>query len=81
MQEVEAASLSPDGRYFVWTEALEVRARFFDLRARKVTLDEKDVPEVVSVLLSPDSRRVAVGGEASVSLFRLPDPEPEKDKP
>jgi WD40 repeat protein/tRNA A-37 threonylcarbamoyl transferase component Bud32 len=81
VQEVEAAYLSPDGRYFVWTEALKRTARFFDLHARKVTLDEKDVSELVSVLISPDSRRVAVGGENSVSLFRLPDPKPEKDKP
>lgn len=85
VKEADDFRMTPDGRFGVC--ATEDRAvRFFDLRSGKeVCRLPTEVREGgrVWILVSPDSRRVAVGradGAGGVSLFRLPDP-PAKNKP
>jgi hypothetical protein len=81
IKEVEDIRLSPDGRYCISSHGSQGRVRFFDLQVKTELHDQAKVPDAFGVVVSPDSRIVAVGGRDTVSLFRLPDPSTTKDKP
>jgi hypothetical protein len=80
IREGDDITMTPDGRVGIIL-AKDRAVRFFDLRTGKEVYRLTDVREGGErIVVSPDSRRMAIGRPDRVSLFRLPDPS-AKGKP
>ncbi|MFO0968778.1 MAG: serine/threonine-protein kinase [Gemmataceae bacterium] len=82
IREVDHLAMTPDGRFGIVLAKGDRAVRFFDLSTGKEVHRLTDVREGGErILISPDSRRMAIGLLGRVSLFRLPDPPAAKGKP